>query len=691
MGDALSFSVTLRLGGAGFKLESLRTVELTSTDAAATLPADEAAAALNAAAGDAPRSWHACPGGAVEGNVLVVAAGLVSQAAVKEVSASVAVALRAPGAPPLKPCGGWRVTTAAEAKAAVPHALLASLARPAQPNSEASAALRDEAATAVAPWQLVGDVFLAGGLATLLGDGGARAPAARLSVEVTSSAAPITAAMQLLVRPALLRAKPLLPALGVDVAAASTDVRVAVNPPVRCVLLLGAGSTCEALCSAFYAAFPGDASAEAAAAAAWRAAFGGAPLPLGTAYVEVRRLPPPGAAQSKGPDNDDDFFGDHDPPGPGDDDMAGGRMMQGLELIPLPFAQRGGAGEAPASALRGGSGAEVVTALCAALDRRRVMGLPVAVQRTSVEEACAAASAVDDDVTEAAPGGGYDSDLSYDPYDAAPRTASPPPRAAGGVRLGAPPPVFRSAAQFEEEEAALAAARDAARAAADAREAAEAQAGAPDAAPAAAAEPWTPPPPVIPAPPAAVPPRAPKAPPPPRPMPAFAGAAKAPAAVPAFAARPQAGPLKPVFGKRAAPTTAGVKAGAGIAKAPPKPRKPAAPKAAAAAAGAAGAAPAAEGAAPAPADGDAAAAAPRKRKAAEEIDAVANDAEVARRFASGEIAKLSIPQIKAYLKAHKAPGGLGGAKPALLERLTAFLSGGAPPAQAVATTAPADE
>jgi hypothetical protein len=688
MGDALSFAVTLRLGGAGFKLESLRTVELTSTDAAATLPADEAAAALNAAAGDAPRSWHACPGGAMEGNVLVVAAGLVSQAAVKEVSASVAVALRAPGAPPLKPCGGWRVTTAAEAKAAVPHALLASLARPAQPNSDGASAARDEAATAVAPWQLVGDVFLAGGLATLLGDGGARAPAARLSVEVTSSAAPITAAMQLLVRPALLRVKHLLPALG-DVAS-SPGVRVAVNPPVRCVLLLGAGSTCEALCSAFYAAFPGDAAAEAAAAAAWRASFGGAPLPLGTAYVEVRRLPPPGAAQSKGTDNDDDFFGDHDQPGPGDD-VAGGRMMQGLELIPLPFAQRGGAGEAPASALRGGSGAEVVAAVCAALDRCRVMGLPVAVQRTSVEEAYAAASADDDDVTEAAPGGGYDSDRSYDPYDAAPRTASPPPRAAGGVRLGAPPPVFRSAAQFEEEEAALAAARDAARAAADAREAAEAQAGAPDAAPAAAAEPWTPPPPVIPAPPAAVPPRAPKAPPPPRPMPAFAGAAKAPAAVPAFAARPQAGPLKPVFGKRAAPTTAGVKASAGIAKAPPKPRKPAAPKAAVAAAGAAGAVPAAEGAAPAPADGDAAAAAPRKRKAAEEIDAVANDAEVARRFASGEMAKLSIPQIKAYLKAHKAPGGLGGAKPALLERLTAFLSGGAPPAQAVATTAPADE
>ena len=94
--------------------------------------------------------------------------------------------------------------------------------------------------------------------------------------------------------------------------------------------------------------------------------------------------------------------------------------------------------------------------------------------------------------------------------------------------------------------------------------------------------------------------------------------------------------------------------------------------------------------APAAAGGDggeataapAAAAAPRKRKAAEEIDAAANEEEVLRRCAAGELAKLSIPQIKAFLKARKAPGGLGGAKPALLERLSAYLGVAPPPAAA---------
>jgi len=91
-------------------------------------------------------------------------------------------------------------------------------------------------------------------------------------------------------------------------------------------------------------------------------------------------------------------------------------------------------------------------------------------------------------------------------------------------------------------------------------------------------------------------------------------------------------------------------------KAPPKARAP--PAAGAAAAGSAQLAAAPE---------------KRKRKAAEEIDPVANAAEVGKRFAAGELSKLNVAQVKAHLRAHKVAGGLGGAKPALLERLEAFL------------------
>jgi len=69
--------------------------------------------------------------------------------------------------------------------------------------------------------------------------------------------------------------------------------------------------------------------------------------------------------------------------------------------------------------------------------------------------------------------------------------------------------------------------------------------------------------------------------------------------------------------------------------------------------------------------------APKKRKAAEApIDGALNDADVRRRHAAGEIAKCTLPSLKAFLKHNQTPGGLAGVKAALLERVLAHLSGG---------------
>ena len=93
-----------------------------------------------------------------------------------------------------------------------------------------------------------------------------------------------------------------------------------------------------------------------------------------------------------------------------------------------------------------------------------------------------------------------------------------------------------------------------------------------------------------------------------------------------------------------------------------------------------------------PAAGDAAEPAAKKpRPAKEELDPVAVDADVRQRAAAGVAAltKLTLPQCKAFLKHNKAPGGLGGNKQALLDRIAAFLSLQAPaPVGAVATDQP---
>ena len=72
-----------------------------------------------------------------------------------------------------------------------------------------------------------------------------------------------------------------------------------------------------------------------------------------------------------------------------------------------------------------------------------------------------------------------------------------------------------------------------------------------------------------------------------------------------------------------------------------------------------------------------AAAAPptRKRKPPAEVDDEANDVEVRRRAAEGgaALAKLQIVALKAFIRKNKVPGGLSGAKPALLARVAAFL------------------
>jgi hypothetical protein len=70
----------------------------------------------------------------------------------------------------------------------------------------------------------------------------------------------------------------------------------------------------------------------------------------------------------------------------------------------------------------------------------------------------------------------------------------------------------------------------------------------------------------------------------------------------------------------------------------------------------------------------------RPRPAKEELDPVAVDADVRQRAAGGvaALSKLTLPQCKAFLKHNKAPGGLGGNKPALLDRIAAFLGLQAP-------------
>ena len=93
-----------------------------------------------------------------------------------------------------------------------------------------------------------------------------------------------------------------------------------------------------------------------------------------------------------------------------------------------------------------------------------------------------------------------------------------------------------------------------------------------------------------------------------------------------------------------------------------------------------------------PATGDAAEPAAKKpRPAKEELDPVAVDADVRQRAAGGVAAltKLTLPQCKAFLKHNKAPGGLGGNKQALLDRIAAFLGLQAPaPVGAVAADQP---
>jgi hypothetical protein len=147
------------------------------------------------------------------------------------------------------------------------------------------------------------------------------------------------------------------------------------------------------------------------------------------------------------------------------------------------------------------------------------------------------------------------------------------------------------------------------------------------------------------------------------------------------AAAPRPPPAKPKFGSFA-PQPAigkkGVKAKAAPARAAPKAK--AGVKAVPTAAGMG-----AEGVPVVLAD--AAVPAKKARKPAEAIDAAANDAEVRRCGASGELAKLTVPMIKAFLKANQTPGGLGGTKPVLLVRLAAFLGVTAPDAPAPAAAA----
>ena len=91
---------------------------------------------------------------------------------------------------------------------------------------------------------------------------------------------------------------------------------------------------------------------------------------------------------------------------------------------------------------------------------------------------------------------------------------------------------------------------------------------------------------------------------------------------------------------------------------------------------------------PAATKGDVAEPAAKKpRPAKEELDPVAVDADVRHRAATGgasALAKLTLPQCKAFLKHNKVPGGLGGNKQVLLDRIAGHLGLQAPvPASAV--------
>jgi len=92
---------------------------------------------------------------------------------------------------------------------------------------------------------------------------------------------------------------------------------------------------------------------------------------------------------------------------------------------------------------------------------------------------------------------------------------------------------------------------------------------------------------------------------------------------------------------------------------------------AAAAAPAAGAAPPPAPAAP---SGAPAKAAPAPKRKAPEIDDTANALELRRLFANGELGKATVPSLKAFVRHARVPGGLGGAKGHLVERIIAFLT-----------------
>ena len=143
------------------------------------------------------------------------------------------------------------------------------------------------------------------------------------------------------------------------------------------------------------------------------------------------------------------------------------------------------------------------------------------------------------------------------------------------------------------------------------------------------------------------------------------------------AVRPPA--TKPAFATFARGRVAGVPTSAAAtapAAARPKSLAKAAPAKAAPAKAPAEKAPAAK--APAALDAVASDVASRKRKPPpQELDQAALDADVLRLHSSGALGTLGVPALKAYLRAHKVPGGLGGVKAALLERVAAHLTSAA--------------